>query len=61
MLLPTLARGQSAFVRVSQVGYVLNSSKRAYLMASGSESGAMFSVRNSSGAIVYSAPIGSVL
>jgi endoglucanase len=61
VLLPTLARGQSAFVRVSQVGYVLNSSKRAYLMASGSESGAMFSVRNSSSAIVYSAPIGSVL
>ena len=44
---------QSAFVRVNQVGYVAGSSKRAYLMASGSESGATFSVKNSSGTTVF--------
>ena len=44
---------QSAFVRVNQVGYVAGSSKRAYLMASGAESGATFSVKNSSGTTVF--------
>jgi endoglucanase len=44
---------QSAFVRANQVGYVAGSSKRAYLMASGSESGATFSVKNSSGTTVF--------
>ena len=40
---------QTAFVRVNQVGYVGGGSKRAYLMSSGTESGATFSVKNSSG------------
>jgi hypothetical protein len=31
----------------SQVGYVAGGTKRAYLMASGSETGATFSVKNS--------------
>src|SRR5215467_4862107 len=44
---------QSAFVRVNQVGYVAGASKRAYLMASGSESGATFSVKNSGGTTVF--------
>src|SRR5215469_12954921 len=44
---------QSAFVRINQVGYVAGSSKRAYLMASGSESGATFSVKNSGGTTVF--------
>ena len=52
------ASGQ-AFVRVNQVGYATGSTtKRAYLMASASEAGATFSVKDSSGASVYSAPIG---
>jgi len=62
-LAPLLARGQSgsAFVRVNQVGYATTASKRAYLMASAAEAGAMFSVKNASGATVYSAPIGANL
>jgi len=48
----------TAFVRVNQVGYPLAASKRAYLMASGAEAGASFSVRNASGATVFSGPIG---
>ncbi len=41
------AATNAAFVRVNQVGYPSGASKRAYLMASGSEAGATFSVRNS--------------
>ncbi len=52
---------QSAFVRVNQLGYVSSASKRAYLMASTVETGAAFSVKNSSGATVYSAGIGANL
>src|SRR6266403_5578654 len=55
------AYAQSAFVRVNQVGYVSGASKRAYLMASAVETGATFSVKNSSGATVYSAAIGANL
>jgi endoglucanase len=47
------AQAQKAFVRVNQVGYVSGASKRAYLMASASESGAVFSVINSQGATVF--------
>lgn len=53
VLLAASLYAQSAFVRVNQVGYVAGSSKRAYLMASGSESGATFSVKNSSGTTVF--------
>jgi len=55
------AYAQSAFVRVNQVGYASGASKRAYLMASAVETGATFSVKNSSGATVYSAAIGANL
>ncbi|HEV2450508.1 MAG TPA: glycoside hydrolase family 9 protein [Streptosporangiaceae bacterium] len=59
---PAPAATGSAFVRVNQLGYATGSqAKRAYLMASGTESGATFSVTNSSGATVYSAPIGASL
>ena len=51
----------TAFVRVNQVGYAATAAKRAYLMASASESGATFAVKNSSGTTVYSAPIGAKL
>jgi len=53
ILLCAMAQSQSAFVRVNQVGYVSGASKRAYLMASGAEMGATFSVKNSSGATVF--------
>ena len=43
----------AAYVRVNQIGYVSGASKRAYLMASGAETGATFSILNSSGGTVY--------
>jgi endoglucanase len=59
---PAQAAMGTAFVRVNQLGYAVGSqAKRAYLMASGTENGATFSVKNSSGAVVYSAPIGANL
>src|SRR5437868_6349512 len=62
-LAPPLAKAQSgsAFVRVNQVGYTATASKRAYLMTSGIETGATFSVKNTGGTTVYSAPIGAKL
>ncbi len=57
---PAQAATGTAFVRVNQLGYATGSqAKRAYLMASGAENGATFSVKNSSGTIVYSAAIGA--
>jgi endoglucanase len=58
-----LARAASgtAFVRVNQIGYAATASKRAYLMASGTETGATFKVKNAKGATVYSAHIGANL
>jgi endoglucanase len=51
----------SAFVRVNQMGYAINATKRAYLMATGAETGATFSVKNAKGATIYSASIGANL
>jgi endoglucanase len=52
----------AAYVRVNQVGYVSGAAKRAYLMASGVETGATFSILNSSGATVFGpAAIGAKL
>jgi endoglucanase len=51
----------SAFVRVNQVGYPSAGSKRAYLMASAPETGATFSVKDSTGATVHSALVGASL
>jgi endoglucanase len=51
----------SAFVRVNQVGYPANASKRAYLMSSVDETGATFSVIASGGTTVLSSPIGANL
>jgi hypothetical protein len=48
-----VAQSQTAFVRVNQVGYVSGASKRAYLMASGVETGATFSIKNSSDTTVF--------
>lgn len=43
----------AAYVRVNQAGYVSGASKRAYLMASGAETGATFSILNSTGGTVF--------
>jgi endoglucanase len=43
----------SAFVRVNQVGYSSGASKRAYLMSTAAETGAMFSIKNQAGATVF--------
>src|SRR5438874_1575119 len=51
--LSALASAQSAFVRVNQVGYPSGGAKRAYLMASGAETGATFVIKNSSGTTVF--------
>src|SRR5262249_44352144 len=59
---PARAATGTAFVRVNQLGYATGSqAKRAYLMASSTENGATFSVKDSSGSTVYSAPIGAGL
>jgi endoglucanase len=59
---PARAAAGTAFVRVNQLGYAAGSqAKRAYLMASAAETGATFSVTNSSGIAVYSAPVGANL
>ena len=52
-MLTGAALGQTAFVRVNQVGYVAGAAKRAYLMASAAETGATFVVKNSSGSTVF--------
>src|SRR5712692_5408973 len=50
----------SAYVRVNQVGYITGETKQAILMATGAESGAMFSVVNyNNGQTIYTAPIGA--
>jgi endoglucanase len=59
---PAAGSTTTAHVRVNQIGYAVSShAKRAYLMASGSEAGATFSVLGSSGRAVYTAPIGAAL
>ncbi len=56
------ARAQSAYVRVSQVGYETGETPfRAYLMSSTAETGATFKVVNSSDATAYSGRVGSLL
>jgi len=55
------ASAQTAFVRVNQVGYPLIGTKRAYLMTSTAETGATFSLVNSSGTTISTAPIGARL
>ena len=53
LLFPTWIAAQTAFVRVNQVGYVAGGPKRAYLMASATETGATFVVKNSGGTAVF--------
>ncbi|HKB46182.1 MAG TPA: glycoside hydrolase family 9 protein, partial [Ktedonobacterales bacterium] len=51
----------TAFIRINQLGYASPAMKRAYLMASASEAGATFSVRNAGGTTVASGAIGASL
>jgi endoglucanase len=51
----------AAWLRVNQAGYASAASKRAYLMASGSEAGGAFRVKNAGGATVYAAAVGASL
>jgi endoglucanase len=52
---------ENAFVRVNQLGYEAGCGGRAYLMAPGSESGAIFQVLNAKGVSVFSSAIGANL
>jgi endoglucanase len=49
---------ENAIVRVNQLGYEVACDGRAYLMTTGSESGATFQVLNAKGVSVFSSPIG---
>ena len=51
---------RTAFIRVNQVGYTTAESKRAYLLASATETGATFSVMSGS-TTVFSGPVGANL
>jgi endoglucanase len=56
------ARAQSAYVRVSQVGYETGATPfRAYLMSTAAENGANFKVLNAKGAAAFSGHVGSLL
>jgi endoglucanase len=56
------AQAQSAYVRVSQVGYETGHAPfRAYLMSTAAESGASFRVIDSNGANAYSGHVGAML
>jgi endoglucanase len=56
------APAQSAYVRVSQVGYETGEGPfRAYLMSTEAESGATFQVVSTKGTVAYSAKIGSLV
>jgi endoglucanase len=57
---PSSATSGRAFVRVNQIGYAIPASKRAYLMSTGSESGATFAVKNG-GSILFSDSVGADL
>lgn len=57
-----LARAESSYVRVSQVGYEAGEAPfRAYLMSTVAEGGASFKVVNSKGVTVYSGRTGALL
>jgi endoglucanase len=58
----SLARAQSAYVRVNQIGYEAgNAPFRAYLMSTAPENGATFEVVNAGGKTAYSGHVGALL
>jgi endoglucanase len=61
-LLGAIALAQSAYVRVSQVGYESGpTAARAYLMATAAEPGATFKVVSANGNTAYSGKVGALL
>jgi endoglucanase len=57
-----VVRGQSAYVRVNQIGYEAGKCPfRAYLMSTVPQNGATFSVIDSKGQAVYSSAVGALL
>jgi endoglucanase len=61
LLMPSVGRAESAFVRVNQMGYEVGTESRAYLMAPGAENGAVFHVVDSKGTTVLSRAVGANL
>ncbi len=62
LIFTAVAQAQSAYVRVSQVGYESGETPfRAYLMSTAGESGASFKVVDSSGGTAYSGKVGALL
>src|SRR5690349_6925503 len=55
------AMSGTAFVRVNQVGYPADASKRAYLLSSAAETGAVFRVRSAGGPTAYAGRVGASL
>jgi endoglucanase len=51
----------ATFVRVNQVGYPASAAKRAYVMSTAAQAGMAFSVKSSSGAVVYTGTVGASL
>jgi endoglucanase len=61
LFMPAAGSKDTAFVRVNQLGYETGATDRAYLMATGSESGAVFHVIDSAGTAVVSGSVGNKL
>jgi endoglucanase len=55
------ANAESAYVRVSQVGYESGGTARAYLMSTAAETGATFKVLTTEGKTAYSGNVGALL
>ena len=55
------AQAESAYVRVSQVGYEVGQSARAYLMSTAAETGATFKVQCAEGSTAYTGKVGTLL
>jgi endoglucanase len=60
-LVEPVSASAAAFVRVNQVGYPAAATKRAYLMSTGDEAGAVFRVLDSTGNATFSAAVGASL
>jgi hypothetical protein len=59
LLSSATAQATDGYIRVNQLGYEFGRLMRAHLMAPGSATGATFSILNSRGATVYTAPVGA--
>ena len=59
LLFAASARADDGYIRVNQVGYETRRLMRAYLMTLAPETGATFTVKDSHGVTIYSAPVGA--